>query len=44
VKGLEYDHAIILDADLLGLKELYVALTRGSRSITIISSSDELPV
>jgi DNA helicase-2/ATP-dependent DNA helicase PcrA len=39
VKGLEFDHAIILDASSLSPKELYVALTRGARSITIISSS-----
>lgn len=44
VKGLEFDHAIILDAASLSRKELYVALTRGSKSITIISSSNTLPV
>ncbi|MGA3209621.1 MAG: UvrD-helicase domain-containing protein [Syntrophales bacterium] len=43
VKGLEFDHAIILDAASLSRKELYVALTRGSKSITIISSSNVLP-
>lgn len=43
VKGLEFDHAIILDAASLSRKELYVALTRGSKSITIISTSDTLP-
>ena len=44
VKGLEYDHAIILDADSLDLKQLYVAMTRGARSLTIISRNYELPV
>lgn len=44
VKGLEFDHAIVLDAASLSRKELYVALTRGSKSITIISTSDTLPV
>lgn len=44
VKGLEYDHAILLDADSLELKELYVALTRGSKSLTIIGSSNTLPM
>ncbi len=44
VKGLEFDHAIILDATSLSTKELYVALTRGARQLTIISSSDRLPV
>jgi hypothetical protein len=43
VKGLEYDHAVILDADSLGLKELYVAMTRGSKSLTFITKSDSLP-
>ncbi|WP_312918374.1 hypothetical protein [Stutzerimonas kunmingensis] len=32
VKGLEYDHAVILDADSLDAKDLYVAMTRGSKS------------
>lgn len=39
VKGQEYDHAIILDASSLSKKDLYVALTRGSKSLTIISKS-----
>lgn len=43
VKGLEYDHAVILDADALDAKELYVAMTRGSRSLTIIGSGRYLP-
>lgn len=38
VKGLEFDHAIVLDATSLSRKELYVALTRGARSLTIIST------
>ncbi len=36
VKGLEYDHAVILDADSLDSKDLYVAMTRGAKSLTII--------
>jgi DNA helicase-2/ATP-dependent DNA helicase PcrA len=39
VKGLEFDHAIVLDAASLSRKELYVALTRGARSLTIISTN-----
>ncbi len=39
VKGLEFDHAIVLDAASLSKKELYVALTRGARSLTIVSTS-----
>ncbi len=42
VKGLEFDHAIILDAASLPKKELYVALTRGARSLTIISTNPVL--
>lgn len=39
VKGLEFDHAIVLDAVSLSRKELYVALTRGAKSLTVISSA-----
>ena len=42
VKGLEFDHAIVLDATSLSRKELYVALTRGARSLTIISTNPVL--
>ena len=37
IKGLEFDHAIVLDADKLDIPNLYVAMTRGSESLTIIS-------
>lgn len=43
VKGLEYDHVIILDPTAYRAQELYVALTRGSRSVTVISESSTLP-
>ena len=39
IKGLEFDHAIVLDADTLSAKELYVALTRGTHSLTVLSTS-----
>lgn len=42
VKGLEFDHAIVLDAASLSKKELYVALTRGARTLRIISTSSVL--
>lgn len=42
IKGLEFDHAIILDADGMDAKDLYVALTRGSRSLTIFSRSQTI--
>lgn len=38
VKGLEFDHAVVLAADALNAKELYVAMTRGSKSLTVLSS------
>lgn len=37
VKGLEFDHAVVLDADQLDAKNLYVAITRGANSLTILS-------
>lgn len=43
VKGLEYDHAVILHADSLDAKDLYVAITRGAKSLTIISTGRHLP-
>lgn len=42
IKGLEYDHAIVLDADRLDRRQLYVALTRASRSLTILSQAEVL--
>jgi DNA helicase-2/ATP-dependent DNA helicase PcrA len=42
IKGLEFDHTIVLDATSLSKKELYVALTRGSKTITIISTTPNL--
>lgn len=38
IKGLEFDHAIVLNADQLQNREnFYVAITRGSKSLTILS-------
>jgi DNA helicase-2/ATP-dependent DNA helicase PcrA len=42
VKGLEYQHAIILDAGSLSRNELYVAITRGAKSLTILSTTSTL--
>lgn len=36
VKGLEFDHAIVLDRDELNREELYVAITRPRRSLTVL--------
>lgn len=43
VKGLEYDHVILLNPVNYSAQELYVALTRGSKSVTVISDSPVLP-
>lgn len=43
VKGLEYDHAIILEADSMSTKHLYVALTRGAKSIAIVTTKNTIP-
>ncbi len=42
IKGLEFDHAVILNADKFDANNLYVALTRASKTITIFSSSETL--
>lgn len=42
IKGLEFDHALILNANALDRKNLYVALTRGSRSLTVLATSPVL--
>lgn len=42
VKGLEYDHAVVLDADDMTTNNLYVAMTRGSRTLTIVSKQPQL--
>lgn len=43
VKGLEFDHAVLLwEHDHLSVQGLYVALTRASKSLTIVSRSRTL--
>ena len=43
VKGLQFDHVLILNAnELEDAENLYVAMTRGSRSLTILSTSPVL--
>ena len=39
IKGLEFDHTIIINADEFDRNNLYVALTRATKTITIISKS-----
>lgn len=43
LKGLESDHALILNADRMSAAHLYVALSRGSRSVTVFSTTPNLP-
>jgi len=42
IKGLEFDHVIILDVNSLDRKNLYVALTRASRSLVLLGTSPVL--
>jgi DNA helicase-2/ATP-dependent DNA helicase PcrA len=39
VKGLEFDHCIVFDAENLEKKNLYVAFTRGSKSLAVFSKT-----
>ena len=39
VKGLQFEHVIITDVHTMTKRDLYVAMTRGSRSITVIAPS-----
>jgi DNA helicase-2/ATP-dependent DNA helicase PcrA len=42
IKGLEYDHAVVLDADSHTPFSLYVALTRGRKGLTVVSREQVL--
>lgn len=39
VKGLEFDHVLIVGADTLSTEELYVGLTRARHSLVVVSDS-----
>jgi hypothetical protein len=39
IKGLEYDHAVVLNAERFSGTELYVALSRARKTLTIVSGS-----
>lgn len=39
IKGLQYDHAVVLDGNVHTATSLYVALTRARKSLTILSGS-----
>lgn len=42
VKGLEFDHAIVLNASTLSKHQLYVALTRGAKTVAVIAPSAQI--
>jgi DNA helicase-2/ATP-dependent DNA helicase PcrA len=42
VKGLEFDHAVVLNPEKYNARNLYVALTRASKSLVVISDSPVL--
>ena len=43
LKGLEADHVVVLDADDMSRRDLYVAISRGSKTLTVVSRSPVLP-
>ena len=43
LKGLESDHSLILDAGTMTPQNLYVALSRGAKSVTIFSNKNIVP-
>jgi DNA helicase-2/ATP-dependent DNA helicase PcrA len=42
IKGLEFDHAVVLNAADHDARNLYVAMTRASRSLTVLSPTRRL--
>ena len=42
IKGLEFDNCMIIGADRLDVNNLYVALTRASRTLTVVSNEPRL--
>ena len=44
LKGLEFDHAILVAYPGMSEKDLYVALTRATRTATVISFERQLPI
>jgi DNA helicase-2/ATP-dependent DNA helicase PcrA len=41
VKGLEFDHAVIIHTDSMSRKDWYVALTRATAGLTILSTFEK---
>lgn len=44
LKGMEADHTVVIEADSMKANDLYVAISRASRSLTVVSRSPLLPV
>ncbi len=44
VKGLEFDHSVIIHTAKMSRKDWYVALTRASKSICVISPSERITI
>lgn len=42
IKGLEFEHAILLEAEKLNTQNLYVAITRATHSLTMITGAQTL--
>jgi len=40
VKGLEFDHVVVVEPALIPKRELYVALTRPTKTLTILHAED----
>lgn len=44
IKGLEFEHAIVVHSNSMNFRDWYVALTRASKSITVLSPSNNFTV
>jgi hypothetical protein len=42
VKGLEFDHTVLIHSSEMTAKDLYVALTRATKGMTILSTSEQI--
>ena len=39
-KGLEFDHVVVVEPALIPLRELYVALTRPTKTLVVLHAQD----
>jgi DNA helicase IV len=42
-KGLEFDHVVVVEPALIPLRELYVALTRPTKTLVVLHARDLPP-